>query len=273
MKAMKNKHTQMFLICNVIYIIFVLRGLSTNHYQNLGLDYVITDSLEILVWLIPACIMVLKLVSRQDNYFKDSLWLAFYITVPFAVYDSIFLGIIKGFGFNFLSHWWFLTVFYIILWIEFPIVGYLMQAADRKMEKKHFLMIAVSIICWLLNYWMGIYSNHYQAWTLDMKIIRLTNIPLILFPITCFLLRHYSDMNNYIKDSCFLALYLSFAFILFDFYYLAAAKNHGAGYLHDYWFVTLFYPLFWLVVPTTGWIMKRTTLRTIALSHVDSCSS
>ncbi len=257
MKVFQNKHIRMFSISTIIYVLFILRGLSTNHFLGLPLDFYFFETFEIIIFLIPAGIFILKLVSSKENYVKDAAWLAFYTTILFVVYDFIFLGIFKGFGFAYLGKWWFLTIFYVILWFEFPIVGYLMKKNDLKLEKKHFLMIGISFVCWIINYWGGLASNHFQSWMVDMKLMRISNIPLILIPIVILFLRHNSDKKNYLKDAWVFAMYMIFVFILCDFQYLGIAKGSGLGYIIDYWFAALFYPIFLFTIPLIGWLMKR----------------
>ncbi len=155
------------------------------------------------------------------------------------------------------SQWWFLIIFYPILCVEIPMIGYFMQNNNPENEKKHFIMIAISTICWLLNYWEGLYSNHFQTWAIDLQLTRISNVILLLATITFLFLRYFSDIKNYLKDACFLALYLSFVFILCDYLYLVFVKKSGITYLTDYWFVTVFYPVFWVVVPITGMILQR----------------
>lgn len=272
MRSAKYKHLKFVVIVIAIYVVFVIRGLSTNHYQDLQLDFIFIDNLEIFMWLIPACFIILKFVSRKQDYFKDSFWLTFYATVPFVCFDLIFLGGIKGYGVGYFGRWWFLTLFYFILWVEFPIVGYLMQIDDREVEKKHLLIIAIASSCWLVNFWEGKSSSHFQQWTLDMKLMRLSNIPLILLLITWLFLRHFSHRKSYLKDGCLMALYFMFVFLLCDLHYLAVYKKFGIYYWVDNWFVALFYPLFWIVIPATAWAMKHMSLTSDNVSCSNSTS-
>jgi len=257
MKKDKVKYVRLFLAASVVYLIFIIRGLPNNHYLDWSIDFQIGDCLELMLITIPLGYLLLKWFSSKQDYYIDSIWLAFFTSVPFFIYDSFYLGIFKGFGLNFIYEFWFLTIFYFIVWIEFPIIGYLMQKDDPKITKKHFIMLLVAIIGWLLHWWEGSYSNHYLDWALNTKIIRLTNILLILLPLVYFVLRFYSNKDQYLKDAGFLALYLSFIFVLFDFFYLNISKGYGLRYIKDYWFVTLFYPIFWIEIPLIGWVMQR----------------
>ena len=135
-----------------------------------------------------------------------------------------------------------------------------MHKDDPQITKKHFVMLSIAIIMWLLNLWEGSHSNHYLDWSLNMKIVRLTNILLILMPVVYLALRFNSSKQNYLKDATLLSLYLSCVFVLFDFLYLGIDKHFGLDYIREYWFVTLFYPIFWIEIPLTGCIMQRNAL-------------
>jgi len=48
------------------------------------------------------------------------LWLAFYFTVPLALYDYLYCGLLLGHGLGFLARYWYLTVYYLIPWRVLP---------------------------------------------------------------------------------------------------------------------------------------------------------
>ncbi|MBU3914009.1 hypothetical protein KKA14_00570 [bacterium] len=257
MKKEKKKHIYLFLSASLIYVFFIVRGLHNNHYLDWHADFRISDCFSIMIFMLPMACFLLKVISEKQNYLKDSFWLAFYTSIPFIIFDLLYVGLVRGHGLIIFGKFWNLTIFYFIVWIEVPITGYLMQKDDPKLEKKHLTMIMVVIIAWLLNFWEGMYSNHYLDWSLNMKIVRLTNISLILPPITYFVLRFQSDKDGYFKDSVLLTLYFSSIFILFDFLFLAISKGHGINFIFEFWFVTLFYVIFWLEIPFIGWIMQN----------------
>jgi len=257
MTKVKAKYVYLFLTACLIYLLFIIRGLPNNHYLDWPQYYHIIDCLELMVVSIPLTYLVLKWFSSPEYYYKDSIWFAFFTSVPFFIFDLIYLGIFENFGINFIYEFWFLTIFYFIVWVEMPIIGYLMQKDDADITKKHIVMLLVAIIGWLLNWWIGLHSNHYLDWTLNLKIIRITNILFILSPIVYFVLRFHSSKDQYLKDAGFLSLYLTFIFVLFDFLYLGISKDYSLRYIIDFWFVTLFYPVFLIEIPLIGLVMKR----------------
>jgi hypothetical protein len=259
MKKGRGKYGYFFVAANVVYLFFVIRGLPNHHYLDWSREFQIGDCIAIIIFTIPLVYLLLKWLSRKQDYLKDSIWFAFFTSVPFLIYDSFYLGVIKGFGFSYLHEFWFLTIFYFIVWIEMPVIGYLMQIDNQKTTKKHLVMLLIAVVAWWLNWWEGSYSHHYLDLALNTKIARLINIVLMLLPITYFVLKFHSSKALYFKDAVFLALYLTFVFVLFDFFYLAILQDYGLRYLIDYWSVTVLYVIYWIEFPLVGWVMAKLT--------------
>ena len=56
-----------------------------------------------------------------------ALWLAFYFTVPLAVYDWLYCGLYLGHGIQFISRYWYLSVYYTIPWVLLPLMAILLN--------------------------------------------------------------------------------------------------------------------------------------------------
>lgn len=250
------KLLKLFLTATGIYLLFLIRGLHNNHYLDWSLDFQIGDCLEIMIFTIPVVYWSLKLFSSKPDYVKDAFWFALFLSLPYMLYDLIYLAGIKGQGPAYFKTFWFLTVFYFIVLIEVPLIGYLMKENDPRVLKKHSLMLLCAITAWLLNWWEGSSSDHYLRWSLNMKIVRLTNIVLVLLAITAVFLRAQSPRLENFKDAKFLSLYFSFIFMVFDFFYLGMAKGKGLSYITEYWFVTLIYPIMLIEMPLIGCFMQ-----------------
>jgi len=52
-----------------------------------------------------------------------AFWYAFYFTIPFAMYDSIYCGLYLGYGIRFMGVFWFLSVYYLIPWVLLPMIA------------------------------------------------------------------------------------------------------------------------------------------------------
>ncbi len=63
-------------------------------------------------------------LARQNRGLSISLWLSFYITVPLFIYDLIYCAFYLGYGTSFLWKYWYVTVYYIVPWMAFPLTGW-----------------------------------------------------------------------------------------------------------------------------------------------------
>lgn len=255
-----TRHLKLFLTSIVIYVAFALRGLHNNHYLDWTLDFQIGDCIEILVFAAPLIYVPLKRFSCKGEYVKDSIWFAMYLSVPFAVLDGIYLGWWKGYGPGYFRAFWFLTIYYFIVLVEAPVIGYLLQRDDPRVTRKHLVMLLLAVAAWLLNAWEGAATDHYLMWSLNMKLVRLTNVALLASSIVLIFDRATTDDRDRAAAGLFFALYFSFIFVVFDFFYLGVSKGHGLDYVFRYWHVTAFYPIFWIAMATAGRLVGAKTL-------------
>lgn len=130
------KYFKFFLTAAVVYLLFLVRGFHNNHYLDWSLDFQIADCLEIMIFTLPLAYLPLKWFSTKHDYFKDSIWFALCFSIPYVIYDLVYVGIIRGHGLGFLSTFWFLTIFYFLVLIEIPVIGFLMQQDDPKVAKR-----------------------------------------------------------------------------------------------------------------------------------------
>ena len=119
-------HIRIFLIATAVWIAFWLAG-QPFYYQQYPS--------RLMIWfvallLIPIAAIVYFVLRRlhPGRRLTIALWLAFYYTVPLAIYDWLFCGLYLGHGVQFISRYWYLTVYYAIPWILLPLVAYLCKA-------------------------------------------------------------------------------------------------------------------------------------------------
>jgi len=121
---LKN-HIRILIIATFVWLFFLVLGFP---------DYYLQYSTKLMIWfdillLIPFSIiiwLILKKVKKMRRM-KTSLWYSFYFTVPLAIYDYLYCGLYLGYGFNFIHIFWFLSIYYLILWIQFPAVAIILN--------------------------------------------------------------------------------------------------------------------------------------------------
>ena len=73
---------------------------------------------------------VLKRVLHERRV-TVSVWIAFYFTVPLAIYDWLYCGVYLGFGMDFLWRFWYLTTYYVISWPLLPGMAAILNRTER----------------------------------------------------------------------------------------------------------------------------------------------
>ncbi len=117
-------HLSLLLMSFITWGFFVLVGFP-DYGQSWSFNLTVTVVIAITIFYIPFGEFLLKKMFPSKEYFKNSIWLALYLTVPLFTYDTIFIGLIGGEGFAFLPKYWYLTFFYFSFWIQFPLIGLL----------------------------------------------------------------------------------------------------------------------------------------------------
>lgn len=114
-------HIRVLIFATIAWILFFLLGLP---------DYYLQYSTRMLIWwdvllLLPFSIIIWFVFKpiKKSKRIKISLWYAFYFTVPLAIYDYLYCGIYLNTGFSFIFIYWFLSVYYVVLWILFPLIA------------------------------------------------------------------------------------------------------------------------------------------------------
>ena len=118
-------HIGVFLIATVVWAGFWVAGLPSYYQQYSKLEMIWFDSL-VLIPIAGIAYFVLRRV-RPAKRLTIALWLAFYFTVPLAVYDWLYCGLYLGHGMQFISRYWYLTVYYAIPWVLLPLMAFLLN--------------------------------------------------------------------------------------------------------------------------------------------------
>ncbi|MGB5340873.1 MAG: hypothetical protein WBP67_02170 [Thermoanaerobaculia bacterium] len=118
-------HIGIFLIATVVWAGFWIAGLPYYYQQYSRLFMIWFDSL-VLIPIAAIAYLVLRRL-RPEKRLATACWLAFYFTVPLAVYDWLYCGLYLGHGVQFIQKYWYLTVYYAIPWILLPIMALLLN--------------------------------------------------------------------------------------------------------------------------------------------------
>ena len=122
-----RKQLNLFYLVTSFWTFFMLGGLWSDYYQA----WPFLQTL-IIVDVMPATLMILiapgliKRFSMQKPLYGGFV-VAFYFSIPFLVYDYIYIFLYLNKSYHYFIDYWYLTFFSIIPWINFPITGYYLQ--------------------------------------------------------------------------------------------------------------------------------------------------
>jgi len=123
---MKTKnHLKLLIIATLVWFIFLLAGMPDYYLQYSNQ----TMLLFVTILLIPISFIILIVFKpiKSERRLRIAFWYAFYFTVPLAIYDTLYCGLYLGYGFNFLWVFWFLSIYYVIPWILFPMLAIILN--------------------------------------------------------------------------------------------------------------------------------------------------
>ncbi len=114
--------------------------------------------------------------------------------------------------------------------------------------KKHLKLLVYSFITWLTFYIIGL-PEYYQQWPTFAKLVILPLVTWMYFPITKYMLLNFWNDDKHLKNSLWLAFYLTLPLFIYDYLLLAWYKGLGIYFIVPYWYLTFFYFSFWVQFP------------------------
>lgn len=117
-----RNHAILLLVGILAWSFFYLIGLPSDYFTEWSLADQILISLITFFAVVPV-VGFLVLLFLGGDYVKIALWAAFYVSVPLFVLDYVVVGVFKGEGFHFVISHWYISIAYLYVWIELPIIG------------------------------------------------------------------------------------------------------------------------------------------------------
>jgi hypothetical protein len=118
-------HLRLFLLGTFAWVVFWLAGLP-DYYQQYSSVALVWFEIVLFLASVVLAHAVLRRV-RHERRIAISCWIAFYFTVPLAVYDWLYCGLYLGAGLSFLWRYWYLTTYYVIPWPLLPGIALLLN--------------------------------------------------------------------------------------------------------------------------------------------------
>jgi hypothetical protein len=112
-----REHLYLFYLATTCWTLFFLGGLWSDYFQTWP-----AWAAFVFIDVIPAAVLALLSVPiirwmTPASPYKGAFWIAFYFTIPFFIYDFVYLGLHKKLGLSFIASHWYLSIFYLIPWL------------------------------------------------------------------------------------------------------------------------------------------------------------
>jgi hypothetical protein len=126
----RRSHIRLFLVATSVWAGFLIGGLPS-YYQQYSTTTMVIFDLVVLVPITGVVYFVLRGV-RGGRRLQVSAWIAFYFTVPLAIYDWLYCGVYLGHGMQFLTNFWYLSIYYVIPWVLLPTVALMLDRRSAR---------------------------------------------------------------------------------------------------------------------------------------------
>jgi len=123
-------HLTILSAATIAWMAFWIAGLPS-YYQQYSRTFMLWFDALALVPLAAAFLHVLRRVPPERRTTR-ALWMAFYFTMPLAVYDWVYCGLYLGHGLQFMSRYWYLSVYYVLPWLMLPGMAEALNRRDAR---------------------------------------------------------------------------------------------------------------------------------------------
>jgi hypothetical protein len=117
---------------------------------------------------------------------------------------------------------------------------------------KHLYLLYMSTSFWTWFFLAGLWTNYYQDVTFINAFIIGILLPSIILIVTGKGLLKSITKTNYLKAAVISASYFGFVLLTYDFIYLKLHLGKDFSYLTDYWYLTFFTPIPYLILLPIG---------------------
>jgi len=125
-------HVSYLIQAVVAWALFFVIGLP-DYYQQYSAP-VIGSASVLLQALIGVWAIAALLPLSREKRIGVACWLAFYFSVPFAALDGAYCVLIKHRGVEYLRDYWYLSVFYVSMWVALPLGAWVLNRAEQRLK-------------------------------------------------------------------------------------------------------------------------------------------
>jgi hypothetical protein len=127
-----RKHVTILVQASIAWFVFWLIGWPAYFQQYSDAALGVFSALLSVAFCLFALVMLLPRSPQRRMTF--AFWLSFYYTAPLALYDWLYCGLYLDHGASYLTTYWYLSVFYVSIWLTFVPTAYLL---NRRASAEH----------------------------------------------------------------------------------------------------------------------------------------
>ena len=123
----------------------------------------------------------------------------------------------------------------------------------------HLKLLGIVTLAWAM-FWVAGLPDYYRQYS-DGFMIAFDLA--ILFPLWYLVFRVLKSVrrNSRLAVASWLALYITVPLLLYDALYCGVYLGYGAGFLTEFWYLSVYYVVPWLILPPTGlWLDRRSAV-------------
>ena len=119
----------------------------------------------------------------------------------------------------------------------------------------HLKLQIIVTIAWFL-FWIAGLPDYYQQYSVKTMILFDLAILPPLWIIIYFSVRK-TRPGKALESSLWWSFYISIPLFIYDTLYVGIYLGNGINFLWDYWYLTVYYLLPWVLFPPTGWLIEK----------------
>jgi hypothetical protein len=127
--------------------------------------------------------------------------------------------------------------------------------------KNHLYLFCLSTTFWTWFFLGGLWTNYYQDLSFTTALVVVVIFPSIILALVGKGFLKAVTRINYFKAAVIGASYLAFVLLSYDFIYLKLYLGKGLNYLVDYWYLTFFSPIPYLILLPIGHQLDKETAK------------
>ena len=135
----------------------------------------------------------------------------------------------------------------------------------------HIRLLVFVTIAWFLFWLVGLPDYYQQYSTKIMIIFDLAILPPIWLIV--YLSVKKARPGRALNASIWWAFYISFPLFIYDLIYAGIYLGDGIKFLRNYWYLTVYYILPWILFPPTGWLIEKRRHITSAFNGAQGLSA